>query len=74
MPRYSDLAIFVATTTDRQTDEQIALPLAHARGVIIVTKQGVGRANRAPLLVHIIYIVCGVIISVRRELNFERVR
>ena len=33
MPRYSDLAIFVATT-DRQTDKPIALPLAHARGVM----------------------------------------
>ena len=29
MPRYSDLAIFVVTTTDKP----IALPLAHARRV-----------------------------------------
>ena len=43
MPRSPDLAIFVLTTDDRQTDRQtddrrqtkpITLPLAHARGVI----------------------------------------
>ena len=35
MPRTRDLAIFVTTTDDGQT-KLIALPLAHARGVIII--------------------------------------
>ena len=39
IPRSPDLAIFVLTTDDRQTDRRqtkpITLPLAHARGVII---------------------------------------
>ncbi|MCG8623027.1 MAG: hypothetical protein MJE68_13660 [Proteobacteria bacterium] len=39
-PRSPDLAIFVLTTDDRQTDRRqtkpITLPLAHARGVIII--------------------------------------
>jgi hypothetical protein len=37
MPRYPDLAIFMLTKkeTDRRT-EPIALPLAHAHGVIII--------------------------------------
>ena len=42
MPRCRDLAIFVVTTTDRQTDYftpahaggVITLPLVHARGII----------------------------------------
>ena len=40
MPRSSDLAIFVRTTgrqTDRRQTKPIALPLAHARGVIKAT-------------------------------------
>ena len=41
-PRSPDLAIFVLTTDDRQTDRRqtkpITLPLAHARGVIMIVQ------------------------------------
>ena len=51
MPKTRDLAIFVTTTTtttDRQT-KPIALPLAHARGVI--------------MLDHVSFLFAGVIIG-----------
>ena len=40
MPKSRDVAIFVPTTDDdRQQTKPIALPLAHVRGVIILSKQ-----------------------------------
>ena len=41
MPRSPDLAIFVLTTDRRQT-KLITLPLAHARGIIIMMVPGKG--------------------------------
>ena len=42
MPIFPDLAIFVVTTTtdDRRQTEPIALPLAHARGVMVFDELG----------------------------------
>ena len=37
-PRSPDLAIFMLTNTHTQTDKPIALPLAHARRVIVIVE------------------------------------
>ena len=54
MPRSPDLAIYVVTDrqTNKQTDKTIALPLAHARGVInTYTETGSQETGKARELV-----------------------